>query len=242
MPCSIDNAQEVRRALKSPGMVRQWFATNQRSCLLCTNPTWDRRASGRVDKVVVDRNAGVVAERRETKACTKVEWRWSPLEALANLHQLLGKKKIKFFLPHRTDHLHPASDPSQPHTAVLFRSGSPSAPILKGRILRRAEVAAPSLQSAGITTYRRMEWTQTHRSARGYSAAATMLRSSRSGRSGPKASGARNWIKHKSLGSPNEKCGTCEESNDQAYKARKSEREDRGCTQTRTKVSGSKPN
>ncbi|KAJ7206480.1 hypothetical protein GGX14DRAFT_396872 [Mycena pura] len=43
------------------------------------------------------------------------------------------------------------------------------------------------------------------------------------------ASGARNWIKHKSLGSPNEKCGTCEESNDQAYKARKSEREDRGC-------------
>ncbi|KAJ7190717.1 hypothetical protein GGX14DRAFT_603774 [Mycena pura] len=63
----------------------------------------------------------------------------------------------------------------------------------------------------------------------------------RSGRSGPKASGARNWIKHKSLGSPNEKCGTCEESNDQAYKARKSEREDRGCTQTRTKVSGPEP-
>ncbi|KAJ7187656.1 hypothetical protein GGX14DRAFT_409014 [Mycena pura] len=63
----------------------------------------------------------------------------------------------------------------------------------------------------------------------------------RSGRSGPKASGARNWIKHKSLGSPNEKYGTCEESNDQAYKARKSEREDRGCTQTRTKVSGPEP-
>ncbi|KAJ7229923.1 hypothetical protein GGX14DRAFT_383884 [Mycena pura] len=63
----------------------------------------------------------------------------------------------------------------------------------------------------------------------------------RSGRSGPKASGARNWIKHKSLGSPNKKCGTCEESNDQAYKARKSEREDRGCTQTRTKVSGPEP-
>ncbi|KAJ7199416.1 hypothetical protein GGX14DRAFT_401363 [Mycena pura] len=63
----------------------------------------------------------------------------------------------------------------------------------------------------------------------------------RSGRSGPKASGARYWIKHKSLGSPNEKCGTCEESNDQAYKARKSEREDRGCTQTRTKVSGPEP-
>ncbi|KAJ7203325.1 hypothetical protein GGX14DRAFT_398905 [Mycena pura] len=63
----------------------------------------------------------------------------------------------------------------------------------------------------------------------------------RSGLSGPKASGARNWIKHKSLGSPNEKCGTCEESNDQAYKARKSEREDRGCTQTRTKVSGPEP-
>ncbi|KAJ7202913.1 hypothetical protein GGX14DRAFT_399274 [Mycena pura] len=63
----------------------------------------------------------------------------------------------------------------------------------------------------------------------------------RSGRSGPKASGARNWIKHKSLGSPNEKCRTCEESNDQAYKARKSEREDRGCTQTRTKVSGPEP-
>ncbi|KAJ7199173.1 hypothetical protein GGX14DRAFT_401479 [Mycena pura] len=61
------------------------------------------------------------------------------------------------------------------------------------------------------------------------------------GRSGPKASGARNWIKHKSLGSPNEKCGTCEESNDQAFKARKSEREDRGCTQTRTKVSGPEP-
>ncbi|KAJ7216548.1 hypothetical protein GGX14DRAFT_391365 [Mycena pura] len=44
----------------------EWFATNQRSRLLCTNPTWDRRASGRVDKVVVDRNAGVVAERRES--------------------------------------------------------------------------------------------------------------------------------------------------------------------------------
>ncbi|KAJ7190598.1 hypothetical protein GGX14DRAFT_407845 [Mycena pura] len=63
----------------------------------------------------------------------------------------------------------------------------------------------------------------------------------RLGRSGPKASEARNWIKHKSLGSLNEKCGTCEESNDQAYKARKSEREDRGYTQTRTKVSGPEP-
>ncbi|KAJ7227004.1 hypothetical protein GGX14DRAFT_385780 [Mycena pura] len=48
------------------------------------------------------------------------------------------------------------------------------------------------------------------------------------GRSGPKAWEAKNWIKHKSLGSPNEKYRTCEESNDQAYKARKSEREDRG--------------